>query len=290
MCEKICEICEKIYEIREITKKFLWDSFCHLTKASTTKKWAPTPKIWAIVKIRWATIPESENLYLNGQLSNIGGQCQKVAPIWAKKLATVKMWWAITFKKLALPGEKWAIDIFWWVYLIFGHSYQRCWQEDSGILSHIPGSWTHTGAAADYIGPLFDKAERNATATAYLKLSPTARENLRKKKSSDFHNQIFLHLQYHPYDPQSHKIQQIWREQVLQPAGETELTVLESLNGERVGINKLVVAYNRPPNLKNRFSVRDIHCRGKSVSEHLAQWSYIIIFKELRMVIKRVWT
>ena len=127
------------------------------------------------------------------------------------------------------------------------------------------------GHTQESIGPLFDKAERNAS--AYLELSQAEKEDLRKKKSSDSHNQIFLHLQYHPYDPQSREIQQIWREQVFQPAGETELPMMESLNEERVGINKLVVAYSRPPNLKNKFSVRDIHGRGKSVSEHLAQWS-----------------
>jgi hypothetical protein len=40
---------------------------------------------------------------------------------------------------------------------------------------------------------------------------------------------------------------------------------------ERVGFSKLVVAYSRPLNLQNRFSVRDIHGRGKLVSEYLAE-------------------
>ena len=52
-----------------------------------------------------------------------------------------------------------------------------------------------------------------------------------------------------------------------------ELPLELMLNGakERVGINKLVVAYSRPPNLRNQFSVRDIHGRGEPVSQYLAK-------------------
>ena len=127
------------------------------------------------------------------------------------------------------------------------------------------------GHTQEALGPLFDKAEANAQ--AYMQLSQEEREHVRQQKSLDAHNQVFLHLQYHPNDPQSRDIQRIWREQVLQPEGETLLPDMENITGDRVGINKLVVAYSRPLNLKNRFSVRDINGRGKSVSEHLAQWS-----------------
>ena len=74
-------------------------------------------------------------------------------------------------------------------------------------------------------------------------------------------------------DPQSRDIQQLWREQVLQPEGEDPLPEMMNMDGTMVGINKLVVAYSRPLNLRNRFSVRDIDGRGASVSNHLAQWS-----------------
>lgn len=36
-------------------------------------------------------------------------------------------------------------------------------------------------------------------------------------------------------------------------------------------INKLIVAYSRPPNLRNLFSVRDIHGRGRAVSKYLSR-------------------
>eukprot|EP00956_Cyclotella_meneghiniana_P009640 scaffold13295_cov36-Cyclotella_meneghiniana.AAC.3 len=41
---------------------------------------------------------------------------------------------------------------------------------------------------------------------------------------------------------------------------------MENADGVPVGVNKLIVAYSRPLNLKNRFSVRDIHGRGRPAS------------------------
>jgi hypothetical protein len=45
---------------------------------------------------------------------------------------------------------------------------------------------------------------------------------------------------------------------------------MKNLAKARVGFSKLVVAYSRPLNLQNRFSVRNIHGRGKKVSDYLA--------------------
>jgi hypothetical protein len=90
-------------------------------------------------------------------------------------------------------------------------------------------------------------------------------------KWDDSHNQIFFHLQFHPEDPPSREIQKLWQEFVSNPAGETPLEDTENFEGERVGIKKLVVAYSRPLNLKNRFSVRDILGRGRNASEYLAE-------------------
>ena len=46
---------------------------------------------------------------------------------------------------------------------------------------------------------------------------------------------------------------------------------MENADGVPVGVNKLIVAYSRPLNIKNRFSVRDIHGRGRPASEYLAE-------------------
>ena len=81
----------------------------------------------------------------------------------------------------------------------------------------------------------------------------------------------FFHLQYHPEDPPTREIQKLWSNLVSEPPGKTPLCQLENGFHEKVGISKLVVAYSRPLNLRNEFTVRDIHCRGKPVSEYLVE-------------------
>ena len=48
---------------------------------------------------------------------------------------------------------------------------------------------------------------------------------------------------------------------VLEPEGETPLQDMENLSGDKVGINKLVVACSRPPNLGNKLYVCTRHER-----------------------------
>ncbi len=45
---------------------------------------------------------------------------------------------------------------------------------------------------------------------------------------------------------------------------------MKNIDGEQVNFDKLVVAYKQPPNLRNRFSVRDISGRGRAVSTYWA--------------------
>jgi hypothetical protein len=125
------------------------------------------------------------------------------------------------------------------------------------------------GHTRENLGPLFSKAEKNAA--AFLARSEEEHAALRKQKWSDSHNQVFFHLQYHPEDPPSKEIQKLWQELVSNPAGETPLEDMENLDGDKVGIKKMVVAYSRPLNLRNRFSVRDIYGRGRNASEYLAK-------------------
>ena len=96
-------------------------------------------------------------------------------------------------------------------------------------------------------------------------------ELLEKKKWIKSNKQIFFHLQYHPEDPPSRDIQKLWTDLVAEPTGERPLHEMKNMDGHRVGFNNLVVAYSRPLNLRNRFTVRDIHCRGRPVSEYLAE-------------------
>ena len=125
------------------------------------------------------------------------------------------------------------------------------------------------GHTRESLTPLFTKANKNAK--AFLSRTPAEREAIKKQKGKDARNQLFLHLQFHPDDPSTRNIQKLWQELVLQPKGETPLPDMENADGVPVGVNKLIVAYSRPLNLKNRFSVRDIHGRGRPALEYLAE-------------------
>ncbi|KAL7503236.1 hypothetical protein ACHAXN_001050 [Cyclotella atomus] len=125
------------------------------------------------------------------------------------------------------------------------------------------------GHSNDFLQPLFCRAEENAS--NYLSRSPEERERLRVQKKTQSSDQVFFHLQFHPENPPSRDIQRLWREQVSHPPGEPPLNTLKNLSKCEVGFSKLVVAYSRPPNLRNRFSVRDIHDRGRPVSDYLAE-------------------
>jgi hypothetical protein len=83
----------------------------------------------------------------------------------------------------------------------------------------------------------------------------------------------FLHLQYHPLDPPSREIQRLFREHLLfegsvnpyRPA----LPDLRNTDGAPLGINRLIVAYHRAPNLGNLLSPRNFDkTPGPRVSEY----------------------
>eukprot|EP00956_Cyclotella_meneghiniana_P004412 scaffold5387_cov81-Cyclotella_meneghiniana.AAC.1 len=117
------------------------------------------------------------------------------------------------------------------------------------------------------LNPLFERAEKNAH--EYMSKSQAEHEEARRIKQAEAQQQIYFHLQYHPEDPPSREIQKLWRDFVSHPADDLPLIEKRNVMGEKVGIRKLIVAYSRPPNLRNRFSVRDIHGRGSNVSSFL---------------------
>jgi hypothetical protein len=124
------------------------------------------------------------------------------------------------------------------------------------------------GHSREHLTPLFARAEENAA--TYMARTPRQRLALIEEKKQAAKRQIYFHLQFHPEDPSSSVIQRLWREHIFAPVGEDPLPVKTNYDGDRVRINKLIVAYSRPLNLRNKFSVRSIQGRGKPVSEYLA--------------------
>ena len=84
-------------------------------------------------------------------------------------------------------------------------------------------------------------------------------------------NTVFFHLEFHPEDPTPRAIHRLWREYVSEPEGASPLRDMPNVFNEVVNLDRLTIAYSRPPNLRNRFSVGDIFGRGRDVSSYLVE-------------------
>ena len=91
-----------------------------------------------------------------------------------------------------------------------------------------------------------------------------------KKKQRSDPNQMFLHLPFHPNDVHSSQLQALWRSLLLEPANRQPLYELTNLNFDApIGINRMVVAYNRHGNIGSKFSVRQFdRLKGQPVSSY----------------------
>lgn len=124
------------------------------------------------------------------------------------------------------------------------------------------------GYSKDYLLPLFAKANENAQ--QHLRRTPEEFKAIQDKKLVQGSRRIFFHLQYHPNDPNSKVIQRVWREQVMQPAGQRPLNQLTNYDNNKIPIDQLTIAYSRPPNFGNMFSTRKFHKRrGPKVSSFI---------------------
>ena len=81
----------------------------------------------------------------------------------------------------------------------------------------------------------------------------TARQGTNQKEAG-----VFLHLEYHPANPPARAIQQLWRQHVMTPHGDTPLYQLRNRDGFPIEIRKLTIAYSRAPNLGNILSCRKL--------------------------------
>lgn len=112
------------------------------------------------------------------------------------------------------------------------------------------------GYSPGFLKPLFTEALRNRTTS---------------KNKTDASNALILHVQYHPRQAARTEIQKIFRSTLLQPPGEPELPMVTNRQRQRLGLNRLIVAYHRPRNLGNLLSQRKLRCPdGKPVSSYLS--------------------
>ena len=69
---------------------------------------------------------------------------------------------------------------------------------------------------------------------------------------------LFFHLRYHPLNPPSQTIQRIWRSTISTPPFSRPLAEIKNHDGHPIGIDRMIVAYNRPLNLGNILSYRKL--------------------------------
>ena len=124
----------------------------------------------------------------------------------------------------------------------------------------------HRGYSPTLLCQIFKQAEYKAA--SFLANTQTQNTTSQTSNNTAHHPKIFLHLQYHPQDPTRRTIQQLWASTVAKPPGKTPLQDLKNINGYKTGLDRLTIAYSRPMNLRNKFSVQKIHGRGTNVSSY----------------------
>ena len=135
------------------------------------------------------------------------------------------------------------------------------------INREISSFYTHLldrGYSPTHLFPLFLSAETKLNSLCHhTTLLPTAAPNTQRHTQTHqtTTNSIFLHLQYHPANPDTKIIQHIWHSTILNPPNKCSLTNLYNQDGNPIAINHLTVAYTLAPNLGNILSCRVL--RGK---------------------------
>ena len=80
---------------------------------------------------------------------------------------------------------------------------------------------------------------------------------------------IFFHTEYHPNNPKSYELQQIWQDTILQPSDDVHISEVLNNFGHPVELQQMTVAYSRPMNLGNLLSARNLHLTtGPPVSSY----------------------
>ena len=97
----------------------------------------------------------------------------------------------------------------------------------------------------------------------------------RKKPSSsemavESKERVFIHFNYHPFEPNRRYIQAVAQQTLLSPKNEPTLDNVSNGFGARVGVKRLVVAYHRPRNIKDNLIPRKFGSRpGPSASTYV---------------------
>jgi hypothetical protein len=80
----------------------------------------------------------------------------------------------------------------------------------------------------------------------------------------------FFHIKYHPKNMPARMIQYLWRNYIAAPPKKIPVSDTVGHNGSTCGIDRLIVAHHRPPNLGNLLSYRKLKPNsGPPISSYL---------------------
>ena len=85
-------------------------------------------------------------------------------------------------------------------------------------------------------------------------------------KQKENNKKVFLHIRFHPNAPPAQELQKAWTQCIANPMYKKPLADVKNRHGKRIGQHRLIVAYNRNPNLSNLLSYKNIEKFGTSIS------------------------
>ena len=107
---------------------------------------------------------------------------------------------------------------------------------------------------------------------AYRKISQIQATPTQSTDEIETEKCCFFHMLYHPMDPPSNKIQKIFQNEIFSQSRLPDLPNLLNHTRHPIGINRLIIAYHRPPNLGNLLSPRIMKAEhGPPVSSYLTR-------------------
>ena len=112
------------------------------------------------------------------------------------------------------------------------------------------------GYKQQHLISLLDKAI--VTANNFLKRSPWKIEKLKREKAANSKRRVAFHLKFHPNDPSSTTLQNLFRKCLFSPEDEAPLKSLKNFDDIPIPLDGAVIAYHRYHNLCNLLSYRKI--------------------------------
>lgn len=118
-----------------------------------------------------------------------------------------------------------------------------------------------------YLLPIFLSTEQKAPAHQSNYLHQHINPPTHHQKQNPQNDATFLHLPFHPTNPPSTNIQQIWRSTVLTPPMKPPLYCLRNREGHPIDIQQLTITYSHAPNLGNILSCRVLQAQIRDYTD-----------------------